>query len=182
MKTKAILVLFSISSCGMATAADYAVKDGSTLEFIGTFQGEEFQGRFDRFDASIRYDPAQLGDSKFDVSIDLASASTGDSERDVLLPDKEFFAVAEHPKAQFVTSQFHKSGDKIVAEGTLSLKGISEPVELELTFVPDATGATLDVLANMNRLEFKVGTGDYADTSTIGDEVKIQAHLILEPK
>lgn len=181
MKTTAIL-FFTLACCSLANAADYTVRDGSRLGFVGTFQGEEFQGRFNRFDAIIQYDPAQLDTSKFDVTVDLSSADTGDSERDVLLPDKEFFDVASHPKARFVTGKFRQSGDKVIAEGTLSMKGISNPVELEVSFSANATGGTLDVEAILNRLEFQVGTGDYADTSTIGDEVRIRAHLLLETK
>lgn len=181
MKTRSIL-LIALACCGYAHAADYTLKEGSTLRFIGTFQGEEFQGRFVRFEANIQYDAAQLADSKFDVTIDLASANTGDSERDVLLPDQEFFDVAKHPKARFVTAKFRQSGDKVIAEGTLSLKGISKPVELEVKFNPNATGAELDVEAIMNRLDFQVGTGDYADTSTIGNEIRIRGHLLLAPK
>lgn len=181
MKTTAILLL-TLLCCNLAIAADYTVKDGSRLGFVGTLQGEEFQGRFNRFEAIIRYDPAQLDDSKFDVTVDLSSADTGDSERDVLLPDQEFFNVAAHPKARFVTSKFRQSGDKVIAEGTLSMKGISNPVELEVSFTANATGGILDVEAILNRLEFQIGTGDYADTSTIGDEVRVRAHLLLESK
>jgi polyisoprenoid-binding protein YceI len=177
-----VTLLLALACCSLAHGAEYTVKDGSRLGFVGTFQGEEFQGRFNRFEASIRYDPAKLEDSKFDVTVDLSSADTGDSERDVLLPDQEFFNVAVHPKAHFVTSQFRQSGDKVVAEGTLSLKGISNPVELEVNFTANATGGILDVEAILNRLEFEVGTGDYADTSTIGDEVRVRAHLLLESK
>lgn len=181
MKTTAILLL-ALACCGSAWAADYTVKDGSRLGFIGSFQGEEFQGRFNRFEAIIRFDPAQLEDSKFDVTVDLSSADTGDSERDVLLPDQNFFDVAAHPTAHFVTSKFRQSGDKVVAEGTLSMKGISNPVELEVSFTKNATGGILDVETILNRLEYQIGTGDYADTSTIGDEVRVRAHLLLESR
>lgn len=177
-----VLLFLALASCSFAEAADYSVRDGSRLAFIGTFQGEEFQGRFNRFEATIRYDPAKLEDSSFDVSVDLSSADTGDSERDVLLPDQEFFNTAKYPKAHFVTSAFHSSGDKVVAEGTLTMKGISNPVELEVTFTANAGGGILDVEAILNRLEYQVGTGDYADTSTIGDEVRVRAHLLLDSK
>lgn len=176
------LFLLTLASCSLANAADYTVKDASRLGFIGSFQGEEFQGRFNRFEATISYDSAQLTDSKFDVMVDLSSADTGDSERDVLLPDQEFFDVAKHPKAHFVTSQFRQTGDKVIADGTLTMKGISHPVELEVSFTANATGAILDVETILNRLEYQVGTGDYADTMTIGDEVRVRAHLLLAPK
>jgi hypothetical protein len=34
----------------------------------------------------------------------------------------------------------------------------------------------------VKRLDFGVGTGDYADTSVIGGDVKVTAHLRLAPK
>ena len=45
-----------------------------------------------------------------------------------------------------------------------------------------ARGALLDVATTLHRLDFQVGTGDYADTSTIGDEVRVKGHLVLTAK
>ena len=69
-----------------------------------------------------------------------------------------------------------------MATGTLSLKGIDKPVELEVSFEPTERGALLDVATTLHRLDFQVGTGDYADTSTIGDEVRVKGHLVLTAK
>ncbi len=40
----------------------------------------------------------------------------------------------------------------------------------------------LDVAGTLKRLDFDVGSGEYADTSVIGAEVKIKAHLQLVAK
>lgn len=165
-----------------ALAADYSVSAGSTLGFTGSFQGENFDGRFDRFEADIRYDPADLSSALFDVKVDLASVVTGDTDRDSSLPESEFFDIKSHPQATFVTSAFRKVGNTVVADGTLTLKGVSKPVTLDVVFAPDGAGATLDVTSTVKRLEFNVGTGDYADTSTIADEVKVKAKLKLVAK
>ena len=165
-----------------ASAADYAVQAGSTLGFSGVFQGAAFDGEFKKFDAAITYDPANLAASKFDVNVDIAGVATGDSDRDSALPGEEFFDSAKFPKAHFVTSAFRKVGDKVVADGSLTIKGISKPVHLDVAFMPNGNGATLDVTTKLDRREFNVGTGDYADTSTIGAEVKVNAKLILAAK
>lgn len=160
-------------------AAEFATRPGSTLGFTAVFQGEEFAGTFKTFEAKIRFDPDDLAASKFDVTVDLASAATGDKDRDDLLPSSDFFNTASFPQAHFVTTDIHRSGENIVAEGTLSLKGISKPVTLEVTYSPQPEGASLDVQTTLNRLDFNVGSGDYADTSTIGNEVQVKAHLVL---
>ncbi|MDW2982627.1 MAG: YceI family protein [Rhodanobacter sp.] len=180
---KRLALLLALALPGAATAADYTVQPASsTLGFSNTFQGESFDGQFGQWTAAIRYDPANLAASKFDVEVTLASVKTGDSDRDTALPGADFFDVAKFPKAHFVTTGFRRSGGKVIADGTLTLRGVSKPVSLEVAFKPQAGGATLDVAGTVKRLDFGVGTGDYADTSVIGGEVKVTAHLQLAPK
>ena len=62
------------------------------------------------------------------------------------------------------------------------MHGVTKPVSLVVTFKPQGTGATLDVAGSVKRLDFGVGTGDYADTSVIGADVKVTAHLVLAAK
>jgi len=165
-----------------AVAADYNVVAGSTLGFTSSFQGESFDGSFKTFEATIRYDAADLASSKFEVKVDLASVITGDNERDGALPDSEFFDVKKFPQATFVSTGFRQSGKDVIADGTLSLKGVSKPVSLAVTFTGKGAAATLDVATTLKRLDFNVGSGEYADTSTIAAEVKVKAHLELAAK
>lgn len=166
-----------------AHAADYKVGPGSTLGFSGTFQGAQFDGSFGRFDAAIAYDPANLAASKFDVSVDVASAHTGDGDRDAALPTADFFDAAKFPKAHYVTTGFNKdAGGNVMANGNLTLHGITRPVPLKVVFTPAAGGARLSVTGKVNRLDFGVGSGEYKDTSTIPNEVLVNATLNLQPK
>lgn len=163
-------------------AADYVVAPTSTLGFSSNFQGEDFNGSFKKFDATIRFDPSDLASSKFDVKVDLSSVETGDGDRDSALPDSDFFDIAKFPQAHYVTTGFRQVGSDVIADGTLSLKGISKPVSLKVTFSAKGDKATLDITSAVKRLDFNVGVGEYADTSTIGDDVKIKAHLELSVK
>ena len=166
-----------------AGASDYTVQPASsTLGFAGNFQGAAFNGSFGKWTAAINYDAAQLASSKFDVNVDLASAKTGDKDRDGALPGSDFFNVAKFPQAHFVTTGFRQNGAQVVADGNLTLHGVTKPVSLNVTFKPQGNGATLDVAGTLKRLDFGVGSGDYADTSVIGADVKVTAHLVLTAK
>ena len=166
-----------------AAATDYIVQPAtSTLGFSATFQGEAFIGHFTRWTAAISYDPAQLATAKFDVNVIPASAVTGDKDRDTALPGADFFNVATFPAAHFVTTAFHQNGTQVIADGNLTLHGQTRPLSLLVTFKPQGNGATLEVSGTVKRLDFGVGGGDYADTSVIGPDVKISAHLVLAPK
>jgi polyisoprenoid-binding protein YceI len=184
MKRHALAPLLGLALIlpGLAGAADYAVQPGSKLGFTGTFQGASFDGTFGKWTAAISYDAAKLAASKFDVDVDLASVKTGDKDRDGALPGADFFNVAKYPKAHFVTTGFRQNGAQVIADGNLTLRGVTKPVSLNVNFKPAGAGATLDVAGTIKRLDFGVGGGDYADTSVIGGDVKVNAHLVLTPK
>jgi polyisoprenoid-binding protein YceI len=166
-----------------ASAADYKVGPGSTLGFSGKFQGQQFDGSFGKFDAAISYDAANLATSKFDVTVDVSTAKTGDGDRDAALPGPDFFDTKKFATAHYVTTGFSKNakGD-IIANGNLTLHGVTKPVALKVAFSPNAGGARLSVTGTLKRLDFGVGSGEYKDTSTIADEVLVNGSLNLLPK
>ena len=155
----------------------------SMLSFGGTYQGEKFEGRFRRFEAkTLEYDPARLDAAKFDVVVDIASVDTANSERDQALPGADFFDTAKFPQAHFVSTRFRKAADGgVLADGTLTLRGVAGPVTLAVKFAPQGHGATLDVSTTLKRLDFGIGGGDWSDTTLIGNEVDVHGHLVLVP-
>ncbi|WP_188794322.1 YceI family protein [Dyella nitratireducens] len=177
-----LALLLALATPCIASAADYTVQSGSTLGFTSNFQGSSFDGHFGKWTAAISYDATKLATSKFDVTVDLASAKTGDNDRDSALPGADFFNVAKYPQAHFVTTAFHQQGSQVVADGMLTLRGVTKPVSLNVVFKPQGNGGTLDVSGTVKRLDFGVGGGQYADTSVIGPDVKVTAHLVLSSK
>jgi polyisoprenoid-binding protein YceI len=167
-----------------ATAADYRVlQDQSTLGFTASFQGAPFQGSFAQWHAAIRYDAAHVRSSKFDVTVDTTSATTGDADRDSALPGADFFNATKYPQAHYVSTDIIQAGDHLIAHGTLTLRGETHPLSLSVTFTPQPGGTTLmDVSGTLKRLDYGVGGGEYADTSVIGNDVTVNAHLVLVPK
>jgi polyisoprenoid-binding protein YceI len=181
-RLRALALLLAVAAPCAASAADYSVQPGSTLGFASNFQGSSFNGHFDKWTAAIRYDAGQPASSRFDVTVDLASAKTGDNDRDSALPGADFFDVGKYPQAHFVTTAFRQQGGQVIADGMLTLRGVTKPVSLNVVFKPQGSGATLDVTGNVKRLDFGVGGGQYADTSVIGPDVKVSAHLVLGAK
>jgi polyisoprenoid-binding protein YceI len=177
MRMLLCLALFAASVS--ATAADWKPLSGSTLGFTGSFQGESFEGRFEKFDAQIRFDPAKLSESRFDVRIDLGTADTQNDDRDVMLRSEDFFDSRKRPEARFVASRFRAlGGNRFIADGVLTLNGISKAVPLSFSWIAGAKPA-LDGEAQLKRLDFAVGSGDWADTELLPNEVKVHTHLLL---
>lgn len=174
----AALSLLLATSLG-ARAADWTTQPGSTLGFSATYDGEAFAGSFTTFTPVIRFDPARPTTGLFDVRIALASASTKNDERDETLRGADFFNAAKFAEGRYVASKFRAlGGQRYAADGNLTLRGITKPVTLAFTWTPGAK-PVLDGTAIVKRLDFQVGTGDWADVAVLPNEVKVKTHLVL---
>mgnify|MGYP003416552497 FL=1 len=167
-----------------AHAADWqADPAASTLGFSGTAESEAFEGLFKTFVPAITFDPAQLSGARFEVEISLGSADTKNADRDETLRGEDFFSVASFPDARYVATAFRDlGGGRFAADGRLSLRGVEKPVTLEFTWSQEGETATLQGKAKLNRLDFGVGGGDWADASTIAHEVGVTTRLSLRAK
>ncbi len=162
-----------------AFAADYTQAPGSTLGFSGKYQGEAFNGTFPGFVTKFSFDPKQLASAKLDVTIPLATATTRNADYDGELRGTSFFNSKQFPQARFTATKFRSlGGNKYAADGTLSLRGVSKPVVLTFTW----TAGTKPVLAGsavVKRLDFGVGGGEWADTGTIPNDIKVTTKVIF---
>jgi polyisoprenoid-binding protein YceI len=181
------LIAFALLLPTAAFARDWQVDAAkSTLTFKGSYQGESFDGKFKKFDATIAYDAADPTKSKFDVTVDLTTADTGSGERDETLATSDFFDTAKTPKAHFLTESFAKAADgSVETKGNLTIRNQTKPVTLKVKFTDSgpSTGsgqATLDVDTTLKRADFALGNGsDWAD---IGADVPVHGHLVLSGK
>lgn len=162
-------------------AADWRVLPGaSSLGFSAEAQGETFDGRFSRFEARIRFDPAALEASRFEVEIALDSVDSQNSERDDMLAEAEFFDSAKQPNARYVAERFVAlGGSRYRADGELELRGVRRPVALQFDWSVDGEQARLTGEASLDRLAFGVGSGEWEDTELIAREVAVHATLLL---
>jgi len=182
----AVSVVASSALTAPARAATAWVVDPthSRLTFVATQSGGEFQGRFDRFHADIAFDPKDLAGSRFHVSIETASADTQDETRDQALASDDFFATGRWPAATFDATRFVLvAGGRYEAQGRLTIRGIGRDVKVVFSFQPASAvhGAVLSGGTTIRRLDFGVGQGEWQDTKWVGNDVRIQFDLALEP-
>lgn len=164
-----------------AHATDYVQASGSTLAFATSFDGEVFTGTFPGFSTRLSFDPEQLADAQLDVTIPLAAANTGNDDRDATLQGADFFNVAEFAQARYTASSFRSlGGNRYAADGTLQLRGVGKPVTLTFTWTPGAM-PVLAGKATVQRLQFGVGGGDWADTDAIPNAVAVSTRVVLKP-
>jgi len=159
-------------------AVAWKVQKGSTLAFATTWAGDPLQGRFERWTADIVFSPDDLGHSKVSVSVDTTSAKTGDDQRDALLPSGDWFDAAAHPKAVFTATRFdHPGGDRYVAHGSLSLRGVTKPLDLPFRLTLAGDTAKVSAETSLDRLAFGVGQGDFQSTDQVPAKVAVRVEL-----
>lgn len=153
----------------------------SKISFIGTQAGAEFEGVFKKFTADIKFDPKDLGASRFDVKIDVNSVDTQDGERDDTLKTADLFDVKRYPGSTYVADKFTaKGGNKYAATGKLTIRNITRDVPIDFTFEEKDGSAWLKGTTRIKRVDFGVGQGEWKDTSTVANDVKINFALLLK--
>jgi polyisoprenoid-binding protein YceI len=158
----------------------------SSVAFTAKQMQVTIPGRFERFTATIRFDPGDLPGSKVLIDIDVASAVTPNRDIEIEIKREPWFDVARHPMARFETTGFtHKGGDRYDAAGQLTLRGVTKAVVLPATIHvaddPDRPGmlraeATGDV--PLSRTAFGIGQGQWRDVAVVADEVLVRIKVV----
>ena len=152
----------------------------SRLRFVGTMEGEAFEGTFHRFTAMIRFDPKALHEAHFSVQIDVASADTRNRERDQALRQEEWFDTERFPRATYRADRFRSLGrNRFAADGTLTIKGVSLAFTLPFSWHDTRDEAELGARVNLRRTDFNIGEGEWADGQSVGRDVQVLVDLRL---
>ena len=179
----AAVLLVSAMMFSSASAATYAADPASSrLEFTGVQAGAAFKGVFHQFSAAVDFDPAALASAHIDVTIEVKSVESGDKDRDGTMRGADIFDVAHFPTAHYVTRSITRTATGFSAVGALTLRGVTKDVPIEFKFASAAAGATLSGTAELKRLDFGVGRGDWKNTDWVADAVKVAFSLNLKPK
>ena len=174
------LLLLWAGSSQAATWRPLAGQD--KLTFAAKYEGEAFQGRFAKFTPTVEFDAADAAKISIAATIELASVDTQMQERDDALKSLEFFGVSSFPQARFATTSCKGKAPSYSCEATLTLRDRTRKISFPFTWTQRADGgATLAAVVTLNRLDFDVGTGDWADTALIANEVKVTVELGLKP-
>jgi polyisoprenoid-binding protein YceI len=150
-------------------------------------------GSFEEFEVDLDYDAENPANSSVEARIKVASVNTGNERRDGHLRSADWFEADKHPYMTFRSTSVQADADGgLLAHGLLTIKGQSHKVALPIKLlgrqpIPEPMremlGGTREVAsfeasAAVERKEFGVGVGNWAQTMVVGGEVEIQ--ILLE--
>ena len=134
------------------------------------------RGLFPDINGSIFFDPKHLATASFDVSVNPASISTANTRRDEDLVSANFLSAVHYPEIRIKSNSVTTDGGVIyMLHGTLVMKGITKPVNIQFTATPIKSGYLFRGSFQLNRLLYHVGEqGDIDNTVTVFIEIRTE--------
>jgi polyisoprenoid-binding protein YceI len=92
-------------------------------------------GKFDKWDASLKFTSPDVTTSVLDIEIQAASVDTGSGMKNGKLKGKDFFDVENNPLISFRSTKVKQTGPRTFeVDGDFTIRGVSNPEKLTLTF------------------------------------------------
>ena len=181
---------FALAAAALATAAPLALAEPpaaarlltekSQIAFVSKQMGVPVEGIFGRFSAQVAFDPQRPEGGSVALSIDMGSASLGVPQTDAELPKPAWFDAAKFPQASFKSTALKSlGGGQFEFAGRLTIKGIAQDVVVPLTLRQGDGQSVATGSLTIQRLAFKVGDGEWTDTSMVANDVVVRFKLTL---
>lgn len=179
------LTVWALASAAVLVAAPALAEQklqpqGSEIAFVSKQMGVPVKGHFQKFDATLVFDPAKPEAGSVAFQIDMGSATLGVKETDAELPKASWFNVPQFPQAQFQSSAIKATGKgQYEVSGTLNIKGNQQPLVVPVSLTQNGDTTTATGSFALERLRFKIGENEWADTSMVANEVQVTFKLML---
>jgi polyisoprenoid-binding protein YceI len=178
--TLAAALLAALAQPAAAQPKPAQLQAGSEIAFTTKQMGVPVEGKFGKFSAQIALDPKKPETGSVAFSIDTGSARFGSAELDAEVPKAVWLNVPKFPQASFQSSAVKAAGPgKFEVAGKLTIKGVVRDVSVPVQVTQAGATSTATGTFAIKRLAFKVGEGEWTDTSMLADDVQIRFKLVL---
>jgi polyisoprenoid-binding protein YceI len=175
-----VLLTAVVSLSSNAMAQQKLVPAQSDISFVTKQMGVPLDGHFKKFDAQISFDTARPEGAKIAFTVETGSATLGSPESDSEMPKATWFNVPKFPQATFQSSSVKSlGGGKFQIAGKLTIKGNAKDIDVPVTLTQVSGITTAVGQFPIKRLAFKIGEGEWADTSMVADDVQVKFKLAI---
>jgi polyisoprenoid-binding protein YceI len=179
MKTLAALAPLLLAT-GVAQAVEYrqVQADRSAIDFSYQQMGVKMDGRFRKFGAQLRFDPAQPATAQLAIDVDVASIDAGSDEANDEAAGKAWFDTAAYPVARFVATAVKAVGpQRYEVAGRLTIKGRTQPLTVPATFRTQGSSGMLEGSITLHRADFAIGEGSWAKFDVVANDIVVRFRL-----
>lgn len=182
MKTYLAISLLALGAATFAApaCAQQLVPAGSEIAFTSKQMGVPVDGKFRKFDAKVAFDPKKPETASIGFTIDLASVSLGAAETEAEVVKPDWFDTRKFPQATFQSTAVKAAGaGRYEVAGKLTIKGAAQNVIVPVALAQAGGTTTASGSFVIKRLDFKIGDGDWKDTSMVANDVQVRFKLAL---
>jgi polyisoprenoid-binding protein YceI len=186
MKLKTLVPMFplyapALLACGLSAAqAAQLNPGGSEIAFTTRQMGVPVEGKFGKFSAQIALDPKKAEAGSVAFAIDTASARFGTAELDAETPKPVWLSAVKFPQATFKSQSIKTvAPGRYEVAGQLTIKGATQNVVVPVQLAQSGSTGTATGQFAIRRLDFKIGEGEWNDTSLLANEVQVRVKLAL---
>jgi polyisoprenoid-binding protein YceI len=181
MKTFVIVSGLAMAAAWSGAACAQQVQAaGSEIAFTSKQMGVPVDGKFRQFTAQVAFDPKKPEAAQIAFTIDLASVSLGATEVEAEVVKPDWFDTKKFPQASFQSTAVKAAGPgKYEVAGKLTIKGASQNVSVPVTLAQAGAATTATGAFVIKRLDYKIGDGDWKDTSMVANDVQVRFKLAL---
>jgi polyisoprenoid-binding protein YceI len=181
MKFRSALVLAAgLAAAGIAAAQAKVIPAQSQIDFTVKEMGVPVDGKFKQWTADIAFDPKQPAAGKVAFTIQTASATFDSAETDAELPKATWFNVSKFPTATFASTAITPKGaGHFDVAGKLSIKGTTKDVTVPIAVAQAGGVTTASGQFAIKRNDFKIGEGEWTDTSQLANDVVVKFKIAL---
>ena len=175
-----IVALVLASDCAAAAGV---VVGKSEIGFTMKQMGVNFDGRFKQWKADVVFQPDALDKSRAEVDVDLGSVDLASTETEAEAKGPLWFDTSKFPVAHFASTSIRNlGGDRYEIAGKLSVKGITRECVVPVTVKADAAGNRIaEGTFSLKRLDYRIGEGEWADTSVVDNDIRVHVRIVLSP-
>lgn len=171
----------SLTAAGSAFAQVDLAK--STITATSKQMNVPVEGKFNKFSAQVKFDPAKAAEGSAQFAVDVDSYDLGDESYNDQVRGKDWFDAKTFPQATFVSSAIAPAGNnQFKVTGKLTIKGKSQTVVVPVTMTQQGAMQVFDGDLPIKRTQFDIGTGEWKDTSVVADDVTIKFHIVAALK
>jgi polyisoprenoid-binding protein YceI len=182
MKSAALLLALAFTATA-AIAQQKVDASKSRIRFVTKQMNVPVEGAFQKFDATVAFDPAKPEATKAEFEVDVGSIDMGSDDGNTEARRKAWLNVEAFPKAKFTAASVKAlGGGKFEARGPLAIKGVSQNIVAPFTVTEAGATRIVDGEFALKRLKYKIGEGVWADTDTVADEVLVRFHFVIPNK
>lgn len=177
-----LLIVPLMLATSLATGAEFTVllPQQSSITFVSRQMNVPVEGSFRKFTAQISVDPVKPEAGKASIEIDLASIDTGSTEVDEEAAGMTWFDTKSNPVASFTSGSIVSTGKgQYLATGKMTIKGRTLDIKTPFTLKQTAGKVLIEGSFPLRRLDYNIGSGIWADTSVVADEVQIRFSLTV---